>query len=110
MSFKNEDGLYELPYTIAYESPRYGKSIIVPKGYISDGATGALDIASEAWWVHDLICERGTWEDGTPITAWQAATVLHDILLSEGRWARARYWRLSTFAFGCKKTRENGWW
>ena len=109
MTIRGADGTYLLPYTIRYVSPRYKKRITVPMDYRSDGATGAFDIVSESWWVHDLICERGTWDDGTQITAWVAARVLSDILAAEGRWARSIYWRWTTFVFGCKKTRENGW-
>ena len=101
--------MYRNPKEIVYRSARNYLSITVPEGYESDGATGAIDIYSWAWWVHDVVCERGTWDDGTPITAWEAALVLHDVLLSEGRWIRARTWPFFTFLFGCKKVRENGW-
>lgn len=104
---KNE---YILPYRIVYQSRRYGKVVIVPKGYKSDGATGAWDIWSESWWVHDKICEDGTWADGTPVKAWQAASVLSDILRAEGRWARAVYWKYATLFLGCVKAKANGWW
>jgi len=98
---------YILPYTIRYHSKRYSQIVIVRKGYVSDGATGAFDIWSEAWWVHDKLCDTGTWDDGTPITNWQASSVLADILKSEGRWFRAKYWFWATYLFGCKKAREN---
>ena len=101
---------YILQHTLVYTSPRYGKKITVPAGFQSDGATGAIDIWSDSWWVHDKICDDPHWDDGAPITAWQAATVLHDILEKEGHWARAWYWRLSTFLLGCKAARRNGWW
>ena len=96
---------YILKYTIYYHSERYGKSVTVPKGYKSDGATGAFDIYSEAWFVHDKICEFGVWDDGSLVTRHQAAKVLSDILKSEGRWFRCRSWYLMTFLFGCKKVR-----
>ena len=101
---------YELVEDYVYTSPRYGKTVTVPAGMPSDGATGAMDIYSAAWWVHDRLCDKPEWDDGTPVKAWHAAQVLGDILSSEGRWARARYWRWTTFAFGCTKTRKNGWW
>ena len=99
---------YTCPYRIEYYSKRYDKTIVVPEGYPSDGATGAFDIWSESWWVHDKLCDKGTWDDGTPITNWQASTVLGDILLSEGRVFRSVYWWWFTFLFGCKKARKNG--
>ena len=111
MSIRDAEGMYRAPRKIRYESPRYpGKTITVPEGYESDGATGAFDICSDSWWVHDVICDRATWDDGTPINAWQAAAVLSDILASEGRWARAIYWRWTTYLIGCHKTRKNGGW
>lgn len=109
---EDEDGKkYELLEEIVYCSPRYNKFITVPVGYKSDGATGAVDLhTSRSFWVHDVICDRACWDDSTPITAWQAASVLSDLLGEEGRWFRRWSWKFSTFAFGCHKTRENGWW
>jgi len=101
---------YELPYTITYYSERYNKSVVVPKGYKSDGATGAMDIWSEGWWVHDKLCDTGTWSDGSPCNNWQASTVLADILNEEGRWFRSKYWWVATWLFGGGKARENGLW
>lgn len=100
---------YELEEDIAYYSGRYDGWIKCCAGYRSDGASGAFDIHSKSWWVHDQICDDPYFEDGKPITAWQAATILGDILKEEGRWARSIYWKYSTFAFGCIKTRNNGW-
>lgn len=107
--YKKIDDFYVLEEPICYYSERYGNFISADAGYISDGATGAIDIPSLSWWVHDVICERTTWDDGTPIKAWQASMVLADILRSEGRWFRAIYWQASTFLLGCTKTRDNGW-
>ncbi len=91
-----------------YYSKRYRKFVLVPRGYLSDGATGAPDINSFAWWVHDVLCERGTWEDGTKLSNWQASTVLFDIMTDEGRWLRNHWWFLATWLFGGGKARENG--
>jgi hypothetical protein len=101
---------YKCPVTIVYHSKRYGKTVTVPEGYDSDGATGASDIYSDSWWVHDMIAARCTWDDGTPITNWQASKVLSDILASEGRWVRKHTWFWATFLFGCKHLKKkNGW-
>lgn len=100
---------YPRQATFLYHSPRYGKSVTVPAGYVSDGASGpAVDIYSEGWWVHDVLCDRGTWDDGTPCNNWQASTVLHDILKSEGRYVRAFSWRWATWLFGGGQARANG--
>ena len=98
-----------LPYDINYHSERYNKSVFVPAGTQSDGATGAIDIWTEAWWVHDELCSSGQWQDQTPVTAIQAANVLSDILKAEGHWLRCHYWKWATFFFGCNKAKENGW-
>lgn len=91
------DGGYRLHRQITYKSPRYGKWVTVPRGYVSDGASGpAEDIVSEAWWVHDVLCSRGTFDDDTPCSNRQASLVLYDILKSEGRWFRCRSWFLGT--------------
>jgi len=109
-----KDFLTRYKYTaereIVYTSPRYGKTITVPKGRRSDGATFVTDIDSESWWVHDELCLQGKWDDGTPVTALQAAMVISDILRSEKRWYRAVYWAVGTFFLGCAKAKANGWW
>ena len=100
---------YSAPERIVYFSPRYEKTVTVPKGYLSDGASGpASDIMSNAWWVHDVMCDTGKWDDGTPCTNWQASQVLHDILKSEGRWIRCLTWKWATFLFGGSAARKNG--
>ncbi|RLD00689.1 MAG: hypothetical protein DRI46_06765 [Chloroflexi bacterium] len=117
-----EDGHvdYILGDELVYYSERYGKTKTVPKGYVSDGASGATDInGSWSWWVHDHICEVPYWDDKTPIKSWEAAQVLKDIMKGESkkmtghrkalRRTRSTSWRWATFLFGCKKTRKNGW-
>ena len=101
---------YFLKYDINYYSKRYDKVVIVPLGYESDGATGAIDIHSEAWWIHDKLCDTGVFEDGTLCTNWQASQVLSDVLRKEGRWIRAQYWFTFTWLFGGGKARDNGMW
>lgn len=104
--------IYTLKYEIRYRSPRYGKWVIVEKGFLSDGATGGFDVYGEAWFIHDKLCDTACWsdEDSTPVTAWQAASVLSDVLKHEGRPVRAVLWKYATFLMGCVKTRKNGWW
>lgn len=99
---------YILEKEIVYYSPRYNRTITVPVGFGSDGATGAFDIDSESWWVHDKLCKECVWDDGTFATNWQASWVLSDILYNEGRWARAFYWGWTTFIAGCKNCQQNG--
>ena len=101
---------YTNPLEFTYPSLRYGKNVTVPVGYQSDGATMVIDIYSRAWWVHDILCDSGTWDDGTPATNWQASTVLSDILWFEGRWFRALTWWVGTWLFGGGKARKNGMW
>ena len=101
-------GEYELLSDFIYYSPRYLEVVIVKKG-LYDGATGAMDITTKAWWVHDQICKDPYFRSGKPITAWQASCILHDVLNDEGRWFRKYSWQYSTFLFGCKLAKKNGW-
>jgi len=105
----HSSGKYELLEDFLYISPRYMKHIMIRKGYY-DGATGAIDITTKAWWIHDQICNKPFWNDGTPITAWMASRVLYDVLNEEKRYVRKHTWSFFTFAFGCDLAKENGWW
>jgi hypothetical protein len=100
-------GRYRINEDFTYTSPRYGKTVTVKAGEY-DGATGAIDIMSAGWPVHDQLCNTGMWDDGTKISNWECSTVLHDILKQEGRWARAGYWRIATWLLGGGEARKNG--
>lgn len=103
-----EDGNYQLLEEIVYKSARYGKTITVPVGAISDGATGAMDITSRSWWVHDELCRRGTWDDGSKISNWECSQILQDILVEEGRYWQSKRWFWATWIFGGGEARKNG--
>lgn len=94
--------------TFVYTSKRYNKRSRCEQGMLSDGATGAMDIISKGWWVHDDLCNEGAWQDGTKIPNWVASQVLQDILAEEGRRLRSKYWFWFTFAFGGGEARGNG--
>ncbi len=112
--YVKDNGDSEKPYllldTIKYYSVRYKKHVIVTKGERSDGASGAFDIISEVWWVHDELCNTGRFADGTLCTNWQASMIAYDILKRDGRWFRARSWFIMTWLFGGGKARDNGMW
>jgi len=91
---------YVNPAEFTYHSLRHGKSKTVPWLYESDGATGASDIWSRAWWVHDILIESRKWDDGTTCSNRQASWVIYDILKHEGRWFRARTWFVATLVYG----------
>ncbi len=103
-----DNGNYLLNTAIVYHSKRYNKTIVCPVGMESDGATGAFDIASRAWWIHDRACSDGCFSDGTPMSNWQCSTLLYDVLKEEGRTFQSGYWRISTWLFGGGKARKNG--
>ena len=88
---------YVLDEDVKYRSERYQKWVTIKKGYMSDGATGAIDIKSLGWWVHDKLCETYKWDDETVCTRKQGSRVLADILKAEGRWARSWYWKYATY-------------
>lgn len=91
-----------------YYSKRYNKYKSLPEGYQSDGATGAIDIISFAWWIHDILCEDGYWNDGTKLTNWQCSMVIYDVLREEKRFLRDSPWLIMTFLFGGGEARKNG--
>lgn len=103
-----EGKLYEALNTVSYYSPRYNRTVTVEKGFRSDGATGARDVQTDGWGFHDVLCDRGTWDDGTRVDNWTASTVLGDVLWRDGRRFRAVYWWWVTYLFGGGKARENG--
>lgn len=94
-----------------YYSKRHKKWVTCEAGMFSDGATGAKDLRrSMSWWVHDVLCSRKTWDDGTKVTNWQASKVLSDILKAEGYKLRTRTWKWATFLLGgWGIKRKNGW-
>ncbi len=99
---------YMTNHEYTYYSPRYNRSITVPVDFYSDGATGARDIDTDAWIVHDHICRYAVWDDGTPIDNWTASTVLGDILWVDGYKVRAVTWWWATYVFGGGAARKNG--
>ncbi len=99
---------YVLLTPFSYYSKRYDKGIHLPKGYRSDGATGATDLYSKAWWVHDKLSDTGLFDDGSKCNNWQCSRILADILWEEGHKFRSGYWLFATWLFGGGKARENG--
>ena len=102
------DDAYIVLVDLWYFSKRYNKWIVCEKGDVSDGATGAFDIDSFSWLFHDEVCNTGKFNDATKLTNWQASSIVHDILLEEGRCIRAKTWRYATFLAGGGEARDNG--
>lgn len=106
---------------LSHYSHKYKKRKTIKYGYRSDGSSGGVDKPSKYWWIHDAICENPKWDDGSLITAIQAATVIKEILTWEAKhyprkrdsiftYLQSYYIPVLTFAFGCKAARKNGWW
>jgi hypothetical protein len=97
---------YILDEQIVWYDKKLDKRITVPVGYISDGASGAIDIRSKGWWVHDWLCDgHGFDKDyngGGECSNWHASRILSGILWSEKRPVRSWRWRWATFFFGGK--------
>lgn len=108
MFYREVEGGYRLNFHGRYFSKRYGKWVDLEEDFFSDGATGAMDIFSFGWWVHDKLCNTGKWEDGSRLTNWQVSRVLADILWNEKRQFRAIYWLFATFFGGGGEARKNG--
>lgn len=99
---------YELKKDIGYYCPRYDKRVTAKAGERFDGATGAIDIDSRAWIIHDVLCRDGCFDDGSKCNNRQASQILSDILRSEGRWFRSVTWYFATWLFGGGQARKNG--
>lgn len=93
---------------IYHYSRRYNRWVIVDSGKRSDGVTGGFDINSDAWWIHDELCDKCQFADGTPATNWQASWVYADKLWDDGYRYRSVYHWFLVFFLGCKKCRKNG--
>lgn len=106
IKYKKVGDGYICEQTYHYYSKRYKKWRSVEKGEYSDGATGAEDIKTRGWWIHDMLCRYGKWDDGSKCTNWQASTVLYDILREDGFLFRAPFWRIATYLMGGGAARE----
>jgi hypothetical protein len=95
---------------LLYHSKMFNQDVEIKVGDLSDGASGAFDIPSESWWVHDQLCKTGTWLGGDKLCNFTASTVLANILFSEGHYRRSFYWWWATFWFGGGECRKNGRW
>lgn len=128
------DGMrYQLAKEFKYYSRLFNRTITIPKGRKSDGATGARDLGAietgwrgwwskaigklmhspegnrtAAWFVHDELCITGCWDDGTKISNFVCSTVLSVILYSDGYKRESISWWFATFFKGGGKARENG--
>jgi hypothetical protein len=92
--------IYYCPKRMTWTDTKTKYTVTVPKGYPADGASGpAIDIYSNAWWYHDVMCDRGTWDNGKHCTAKDASRVLKDVLNHEGRHVRAYAWGFWTWAW-----------
>ena len=108
IKYKTVGDGYEVTEEYLYYSKRYNRSITIPQGFYSDGATIAPDIDTDAWIVHDHICRYAKWDDGTLIDNWTASTVLADILWTDGFQFRSGTWWIATWIFGGGAARQNG--
>ena len=108
IKYKKVGDGYEVTETYNYYSKRYNRSIHIPSGLYSDGATSAPDIDTDGWLIHDHICRYAEWDDGTKIDNWTASTVLGDILWRDGFKFRSVTWWWATYLFGGGAARKNG--
>lgn len=96
---------YTTDEEFSYYSKRYDKVVTIEKGYQSDGATYAPDLSWTAFFVHDILCDRGTWDDGSQVTRWEASNVYSDILKEKG-FIQAYHRKWLTYWFGGKKLKK----
>ena len=99
----------------AYWSKRYKKFIKAAAGFKYNGADWVTDLEEDGEMsrgplFHDVLIVKAVWEDGSPVSNWQASKVLKDILSAEGHRLRKRTWFVMTFLFGGSNLkRKNGW-
>ena len=106
----SEGMLYEMVCDMAHRG-HHGKTKTIRAGTKSDGATCALDLCPEAFFVHDEFCRWPFWDDGTPVTNWEASREYRKILIRNGH-GKARSWvrHYATFLFGGGRVKKlNGW-
>ena len=82
----------------------------IPAGYQSDGATCAIDLCPEGFFVHDAFCDDPHWDDGTPITNWEASREYRYILKRNGKKIRSVIRFYATFLFGGGRIKKIGGW
>lgn len=107
--FDDPDGYkFKALNTVTYYSKRFNRSITVEESFLSDGASGARDIATDAWGFHDKACKTGKWDKGVKMSNWTASTLLGDILWRDGYKFRSIYWWFATFFGGGGEAKKNG--
>lgn len=114
-------GGYRVLREYTYYSPRYDKRLTIKAGSFSNGANWVPDpMGTDAWVIHDYICNKENWPDGVPrwddgtqIVNWDASMVLKDVSQRDGysAFATVAFW--ATYFFGCRvakritKTKED---
>ena len=87
-----------------------GKEKTIKWGMQSDGATCAIDLCAEAFFVHDAFCEDPKWDGGTPISNWGASREYRKILKRYGYPMRGMIRHYATFLFGGGRIKKTvGW-
>ena len=107
-----------------YYSEKYDEWLKIDDKDKFDGASGTVDIHSNCWGFHDIICKFACWLSGNKCSNWQASHVIYDILKREAEYYKTHgrnrlglkrkleswFWFAFTFAFGGQKIKkENGW-
>ncbi len=93
-----------------YHRGKHGRIKTIPQGRQSDGATRAKDLCPEAFFTHDEFCIDPYWDDGTPITNWEASREYRKILKRYGYSMRGWVRHYATFLFGGGRIKkQNGW-
>jgi hypothetical protein len=78
--------------TREYQLVYRGKTLTVPAGFRSDGASWGPD-GTSAWVFHDYLYESHQWTSGEKCDQAEADAVMEDILGTERQWCYARCFR-----------------
>jgi hypothetical protein len=80
-----------------FTCPRTGRTITVPRGFLSDGSTASPDVG-RSWFAHDMLYATHKWDDGSPCSRAEADRFMHDILREEGLRTYGWFFRLTAWA------------
>lgn len=81
------------PFHCSWTDGNMTRGVTVPRGFVSDGATGAPDKGT-GWLYHDYLYTVTQWDDQTPCSRQEADQLMALILEAEGYPWYARGFRL----------------
>ena len=107
--------IFRNPADIVFRTGRYEKTVTVPKGFLSDGATGVSELG-KGFFIHDWLFFAGRFDDGSRCEFEQANRIYEDYLRTTGysirawfRYVGTTYLPVSRSAWQNHRKREMMW-